>query len=237
MGDLVDLLDRPVYWMADVDRVLGLSSGTARRWVDGYSRSGVTYQPIVRESHTGVDEVTWGEFVEVRLLASYRSQNIRTKRMREYVSLLRERFNRRYPLAYADPFLSKVGRELVLRAQRDIALEPELMLFEELEGGQLGFYKEPRTGYAVDQFLAAVDWTLSKPQVVSRLRPDLRTKDVLVDPEVRFGAPQVKGVPTAVLAELYRAGDAISEIQDWYDLTSDQVRQALEFEHIDLVAA
>jgi hypothetical protein len=65
----VSVLDRRVYVMPDVDLYLGLPSGTARRWIDGYSRGGRSYPPVIREEPTGDETVAWGEFVETRLLA------------------------------------------------------------------------------------------------------------------------------------------------------------------------
>jgi hypothetical protein len=35
-ADVISLLDRPTYAFAQVDRLLGLHGGTARRWIDGY---------------------------------------------------------------------------------------------------------------------------------------------------------------------------------------------------------
>ena|SRR5215475_6285431 len=43
------VLDRRVHVMSDVDLYLGLPSGTARRWIEGYSRGGRTYPPVIRE--------------------------------------------------------------------------------------------------------------------------------------------------------------------------------------------
>ncbi len=63
-------LERPVYGFPQVDDLLGLKGGTARRWIDGYERRGKGYPPIVRETRTDNELVTWGEFVETGLLAS-----------------------------------------------------------------------------------------------------------------------------------------------------------------------
>ena len=57
----------------------------ARRWIDGYQRNSRAYPPIVREETTGADVVTWGEFVEARLLASYREAGVPMLRMRPVV--------------------------------------------------------------------------------------------------------------------------------------------------------
>src|SRR5690242_18569146 len=107
--NVTSLLDRPVYGMAQVDHLLGLHPGTARRWIDGYERSGKHYPPVVRVEPTGSDIVTWGEFVEARLLSEYRRAGSSLQRMRPAVEALREVFHPRYPLAHAKPFLSVQG--------------------------------------------------------------------------------------------------------------------------------
>lgn len=53
VDNVTDLLNRPVYGMGQVDRVLCLKPGTARRWIDGYERGGRRYEPVVRHTPTG----------------------------------------------------------------------------------------------------------------------------------------------------------------------------------------
>jgi len=60
MPVVVDLLSREMYSFSQVDRILALRAGTARRWIDGYLRQGRTYQPVVRVEPTGSEAVTWG---------------------------------------------------------------------------------------------------------------------------------------------------------------------------------
>ncbi len=125
------LLDRHVYGMNQVDRLLYLKAGTARRWIDGYTRGGKAYPPVVRVTATGEDIVTWGEFVEARLLSEYRDAGVLMVRMRPAVERLGEHFGERYPLAHAHPFIDMEGRELVLKAQEEVGLESPLHLGRE----------------------------------------------------------------------------------------------------------
>ena len=81
----VSLLDRRVYGLPDVDRLLTLPPGTARRWIDGYDRGGVHYPPVVRAERTRDEEVAWGEFVETRLLAEFRARGASMHRLRPAV--------------------------------------------------------------------------------------------------------------------------------------------------------
>jgi hypothetical protein len=37
---VTSMLDREVYMYAEVDRLIGLRGGTARRWINGYERAG-----------------------------------------------------------------------------------------------------------------------------------------------------------------------------------------------------
>ncbi|WP_143393235.1 DUF433 domain-containing protein [Fimbriiglobus ruber] len=55
---------------------------------------------------------------------------------------------------------------------------------------------------------------------------------VVIDPEIRFGRPTLKGAPTDVLAERWRAGDGSAELAEDYGLTTDEVEEALRYEAI-----
>lgn len=215
------LLDREIYSYPDVDRLVGLHSGTARRWLEGYVRGGKFYEPVLREEPTGSDSVTWGEMVEARLLAEFRSRDVPVQRLRPAVVLLRKEFGR-YPLAHARPLLDVEGRELVRVVQEEVELERSLQLVV-VRSGQL-VLADPAA-----RFHSAVEYA---DDVVARLRPDARTPDVVMDPRRAFGRPAIRGVRTESLAEDYRAGTGRDELVDLYDLTPDQVDEALRFELI-----
>ena len=56
---------------------------------------------MIRPEQTGDEVVTWGEFIEARLLAQYRDEGALVAKMRPAVERLREELNTRYPLASA----------------------------------------------------------------------------------------------------------------------------------------
>lgn len=219
--DPVDLLARPVYGTAQVDRILGLHPGTATRWIDGYVRAGRRYPPVVREVSTGSETVTWGEFIETRLLSEFRSAGVPMIRMRPAVERLREELNAPYPLALARPWIDPEGRELVRRVQEEIGLEQKLLLVV-VRNDQL------LLSLPAEQFVDSVDFDES--EAVRRVRPIPRLQHVVFDPLKQFGEPVVRAVPTAIIAEQYRAGDRIPMIAEAYLLTEEQVEQALRYE-------
>lgn len=53
---------------------------------------------------------------------------------------------------------------------------------------------------------------------------------VVIDPEIRFGRPSVKGVPTDVIVDRWRAGDTSANLADDYGLTTDEVDEAIRYE-------
>ncbi len=171
MGTVTDLLERPVYSLVQVDRLLALHTGTARRWLEGYER---------------------------------------------------ERFETKYPLATARPFVA--GKELVLQVQEKVGLEKALAMVV-VRSGQL-LLTPP-----VEQFLRAVEFTAPMEGIVLRLHPLTGNPIVVVDPLRQFGEPVVRSVPTEVIAEQFAAGDSVELIAELYDLSRHEVEAALRYEH------
>jgi uncharacterized protein (DUF433 family) len=216
----IDLLDRVVYTMPQVDRLLSLAAGTSRRWIDGYERSGKVYRPIIRAESTNESLVTWGEFVETRLLAEYRDSGVRIFRLRRVVDELRRQLDVRYPLAYEQQFLAPEGKELIWRVQDEADLERRLRIVV-TRNDQIQL-ADP----AAD-FIQAAGFDGGK---VVRITPDPQIPEVVVDPLRASGDPVVRAVPTEILAEQARAGDSPERLADLYDLPLDQVEAAIRFE-------
>lgn len=72
----------------------------------------------MRDEPSDTKWVTWGEFIEARLLSEYRDVNeIKIIRMRRVVTALREYYHRCYPLAYSRPFVEIEDRQVLVRIQ------------------------------------------------------------------------------------------------------------------------
>jgi uncharacterized protein (DUF433 family) len=218
---VTSLLDREIYSYADVDRLVGVREGTARRWLEGYERGGRFYEPVLRPEPSFSEAVTWGEMVEARLLADFRRRAVPVQRLRPAVVALRQEFGR-YPLAVARPFLDVDGRELVRLVQEQVGLDRELRLVV-VRNGQLVLTP------TAEHFQTLVEYEGGR---AARVRPDGRTPAVVMDPERAFGQPAIRSVRTEVLAEDFRAGTSRADLAELYDLTVDQVDEAIRFELI-----
>lgn len=226
MGDVVSLLQRPVYTYPQVDRVLGLTDGTALRWLNGYRRKGTSYPPILRPEAKDSRWVTWGEFVETRLLAGYRDiDRIPVQRLRRVVEVLREKFDQTYPLAHSAPYVQPAGRRMLWQAQEDSGLHG--MFAEEVDSGQMTLAPW------VAKFVDAAEFGQGAGEV-SAIRPDPDFPVVRLDPSLRGGEPVVDGcnVRVSTIAGLVRAGEEPAEVAEWYGLTVDDVRQAVNYDRL-----
>jgi uncharacterized protein (DUF433 family) len=226
----VVMLDRPVYGYGDVDKLLGLSSGTARRWIDGYKRR-KEYAPIVREAPTGAELVTWGEFVETSLLAGYRGAGLRIVRLRPIVQGLRQALGVPYPLAHLRPLVDEPTLTLVNDLEDREHLDPDLRMVVRVHDGQL-LLAAPVRQFKVNAVYAEISSSRDDDGdgVVVGFNPLGPERAVTIDPRRKFGQPVVRAVPTAVLYEQFSEGDSVELIADAYDLTRNQVLDAIEFE-------
>lgn len=226
MGDVVSLMDRLVYTYPQVDRVLELTKGTALRWLNGYRRDGVWYAPILRVEPKKTHWVSWGEFVETRLLAGYRDvDRIPVPQLRRVVEVLRDKFDRTYPLANARPYLKPAGRRMLWKAQEEAGLPN--MFGEEVTGQLL-------LAPWVEQFVEAARFDDDQGGDVASIRPDPDFPVVRLDPRVRGGEPVMNGhsVRVSTIAGLVRAGEHPAEVAEWYDLTESEVRQAVNYDRL-----
>lgn len=224
----IHALERDIYGMSEAAHLLGLRTPTTlRRWIDGYGK----YPPVIRLQPTGSDLVTWGEFVEARYLTEYRRRHqIPLQRLRPAIVALREHFDTPYPLAHAAAYLEVGNRELLLRLQEEHHLGRRLAPLVVLRNSQY-VLAEP-----AQSFVEKADFGGDSGAVV-RLYPLDKRQPVVIDPELSFGAPSVRGIRTENLFELFTAGESLEAIAHAYDIEPSDVEAAVRFESAPRAAA
>jgi len=229
-GDVVTVLDRELYEEPLAAQVLRVPPSTLHWWLEGGTRRGHVYDPVLRPHPTGSKNVTWGELVEARYLREYRrTLGVQLSSLRAFIGALRAELDVPYPLAHARPWVGP-GRHLFVSAQQQAGLPAELWACY-----------EPPTGIALlthpaESFLERVEFDDDENGVVVRLRPAGRESPVVIDPDVRFGSPSVSGIPTESIAELVEAGDSIESVARDFELKLRDVIAALSYEK-QLIAA
>jgi len=220
------LLDRELYDEALAARVLGIAQPTLHYWLEGGNQRGKRYEPVLRESASGRRTVTWGEFVEARYLREYR-RTLETPlpNLRAFITYLRAELGVPYPLAHARPWVGP-GRHLFVVAQEEARLPEELWAAVEPHSGVTMLLP------AAQAFLTRVEFDDDNNGTVVRLHPAGKESPVVIDPEIRFGSPVVRGIPTETLAEQVTAGDSVESVSRDFDLDLGDVIAALSYEGI-----
>lgn len=214
------VLDREMYSEAVAARLLKVSQSTLHYWLEGGEQRGHQYMPVIRLQPTGSRIVTWAEFVEAGLLRQYRRDHrIPMLQLRNFIDELRQRQGVAYPLAHEQPWFS--GREMLAEVQEQIGLDGNFALVTRY-GNQ---YLLTSAG---ESFLQRVEFHDS---VAAAWRPHNEPgSPVIIDPDVRFGRPSVRGISTAVLYEHSEDGESAEEIAKVFGLRVREVRMAVSYE-------
>jgi uncharacterized protein (DUF433 family) len=220
---VTSMLDREVYVYAEVDRLIGLRGGTARRWINGYERAGKVYDPILRVAPREGPWVTWGEFVEARMLREYRDINkIPTPRLRAAIDELRRTFDYKYPLAYLRPYLSVHQRDLTITGD-DIGLSDQEVV---VRTGQrlLGDAR-----WLAD--LATLDHDENGEEIIAELPADREFPDIVINPLRYSGQPTFAGrrVSPVTIAGMANSGERHEVLAADYGLSLQQVQHAIDY--------
>ncbi len=225
------ILDRPVYDETLAARVLSVAPSTLHWWLEGRDYRGRRYEPVLRTHPSGSREVTWGEFVEARYLREYRrTHGVKLHLLRSFISYMREEMGVPYPLAHARPWVGP-DRHLFIEAQNRADLPPDLWACVEPQSGVQLLLP------AAESFLERVEFNEPKTGIVVRLFPAGPSSPVVIDPEVRFGSPAIKGIPTEAIAEQVRAGDPVESVANDFGLPLSLVIAALGYEDSTLTQA
>lgn len=217
----LEILERDMYSEAEAARLLNVAQSTLHYWLDGGSRRGRTYQPVVRTHPTGQRRVTWAEFVEAGLLREYRQgHGIPMAELRLFIESLRSKLDVPYPLAHLRPFTS--GKRLFYEAQSAAGLTGEFCLVA-VAGDQLLLTP------AAESFMRRVTWV---DDVAMGWRPAADPDStVRISPDVRFGKPSVGGISTEVLWEHSEAGESAADLANTFEVDINDVRWALSYEN------
>ena len=214
-------LDRIVYSEAEAARLLGMPASTLHYWLEGGTRRGKFYAPVIRVEPKGTRDVTWAEFVEAGLLRQYRRESgVPMSELREVITKLRGTLGVPYPLAHEQPFVGE-GRQLVRELQDDVGLAPEYCLVA-IVRDQLILTS------ASQSFVDRVVW---RDGIAAGWRPHEPASPVEVEPLMRFGRPHVAGISTEVLWEHDADGESLDEIAEAFGLDLHQVQWALAYEN------
>ncbi len=220
------ILDAPAYSIPEAARYLGLPDATLRAWVMGrdYPIAGGKRRSraVIAAADPKRRFLSFTNLVEAHVLSSIRRRHaVSLGNVRKAVDFLRTRLGTQRPLA--DRQLETDGIDLVvdelvrlINASREGQTAMRAVLALHLRRVE----RDPR-GVPIRLY----PFTRSTPDGES-------PRPVVIDPAVSFGRPVVRrlGVPTAAIAERYKAGERIAALAADYGAQPDEIEEAIRSE-------
>ena len=233
MADLYrgkDPRDLPAYPVSKAAHYLYVPFATLRSWVAGrrYPKADGEglFEPVIMAPQGKPLLLSFTNLVEAHVLAAIRKHGVRLPNIRSAIGYLQKHYGIDHPLADArfktdglNLFIEHLG-QLV-----NVSMQGQLAMREVMEA-HLQRVEHDQEGLAARLF----PFTRFGATEVDQPRT------VMIDPRIAFGRPVLAGtgIPTAVLADRYKAGDSMKELADDYDCDRELIEEAIRCE---LVAA
>lgn len=226
MTDLKQLDPReiPAYTVGEAAHYLGVPKSTMRSWFAGQRG----FRAVIRPADPKMIGLSFANLIEAYVLTAIRRKhNVALPTIRRGLEFLMRKLGAKRPLLEqqfatngVDLFVEHLGQ--VINISRDGQLEMADLIRAYLE--------------RIDRDAKGLPIKLYPFMRTQAPREQPRT--VVIDPRVSFGRPVIAGtgIPTAVLAEQFKAGDPVPMLAKEYGADEEAVWDAIRCE-LDLEAA
>ena len=227
-----DAREVPAYSISEAAHYLGVPHSTLRSWFAGqpYTHRGVRkiFRAVIRPADPKTLGLSFSNLVEAYVLTAIRRKHkIGLPTIRRGLDYLTAKLGAKRPLL-EERFATHGARLFVERVKEIINLS---------QTGQVEMTELIRAHLErVERDTKGVPIKLYPFIRAQSLREQPRT--VVIDPRVSFGRPVIAGtgIPTAVLAERFKAGEQASDLAKDYGATEEAIWDAIRCE-LDLKAA
>lgn len=201
----------PFYKVSEAARYARSNSATVARW----HRLGVMPGKEPRA------ELSYLQLIELAVAAAMRRVNIPLAEIRDARDYFARVLETEFP--FASYRFKADGKRIVLEYRE---IEPATGLGKLIySDGQLG-WKE-----VVEPLLKEFEY--EDEGLAVRWHVAGLNSHVLIDPQIAFGAPHVRGAATWILRDRYNGGESVPDLAEDFDLDKNIVLDALRFEGIE----
>jgi uncharacterized protein (DUF433 family) len=217
--------EQSAYSITEASRYLSIPIATLRSWVAGRkypTDSGIKFfSPLILLPDDARAGLSFVNLVEAHVLdAIRRHHQVPLSKIRDAIHYLQKHFSSKHPLAEQrfqtdgiDLFIDKFGKLINVTQSGQIALR-------ELLKAHLHRVEHNANGAAVRLYPFTRKRDLSEPKVI------------VIDPHISYGRPVLvgTGIPTAIVAERYKAGESIDELAEDYGRSRNEIEEAIRCE-------
>jgi len=223
-----DPRERPAYGMVEAAHYLRLPLQTLRQWAYGRSLPGDRRsEALVELASPTTHQLSFVNLLELHVLSGIRRDHkVGMSKIRQAVDELKRQYPSPHPLI-DQPMLTD-GRSIFVEELNALVnlnrhgqrAMPEL-LFTYLKR-----IERDAAGLAIRLYPFTRKPAENAPRIIS------------IDPRVAFGRPVIAGtrIPTAEIAERYKAGDTVEELLAEYGASPEQIHEAIRCELREIAA-
>ena len=171
-------------------------------------------------SRTRGASLSYLQLVELRFVAVMRNAGMKLEMIRRSREYMKASFG---DFPFATKRFESDGVTVYIDAKDLIGSSGKDKLIDVGENGQLAWKN------IVEGLFLEFDYDASR---AVRWRPFKRNQNIVIDPNVAFGAPSIHGVPTWALRGRFNAGEQIPSIAQDFVLEAEEVVDALSFEGV-----
>ncbi len=215
----------PAYPLTEAARWLRLPQATVRSWLLGRRYATTSGQRQFRHVLPMADLsrhlLSFRDLAEMHVLATIRREHrLRLPPVRNAITYLRKTFDTDHPLS--DQQMLTDGKELFIERYGQLisaSAQCQMAMKRVLEAS-LQRIERDRSGVPIRLYPFTRSQIAGNPQ------------SVVIDPRIQFGRPCLAGtgIPTAIVAERYLAGDSIELLAQDYQRHVDEIEEAIRYE-------
>ena len=212
----------PAYGIVEAAHYLGIPKSTLRAWAFGQrDRDGHDFRAIIEPADRKKRLLSFFNLVEAHVLdALRRKHDVPLRKVRRALDYLKTIESSRHPLASSqfatvglDLFVEKYGDLINLSKQGQVEVKELLLAY-------LKRVDRDDSGLPIRLYPYTRKKLLDEPRAV------------VIDPSISFGRPVVigTGIPTAVIADRYKAGESLQELAEDYEVQPLLIEEAIRCE-------
>ena len=217
-----DPRDLPAYGIVEAAHYLGIPKSTLRAWAFGQRNSdGRDFRAIIVPADPKKRLLSFFNLVEAHVLDALRRKHEmplqKVRRALEYLNRVDSGphllASKQFATVGLDLFVDNYGALLNLSMQGQIEIKELLVAY-------LKRVDRDARGLPIRLYPYTRRKTLEEPRAV------------VIDPTISFGRPVVSGtgIPTAVIADRYKAGESLQELASDYEVPPLQIEEAIRCE-------
>lgn len=212
-------INRGIYTISDVSKILHIPDAKVRRWVDEYwdtKFSGFSENDHYSWNSGNGKVLDFYTMIEIYIFSELRESGVKIKDIVQAHEELANHYKTPFPFSNKDVVkgLKTDGKKVYFKFKDGII---------SLDGTKQ-FNLE-----VVKDFFKKVDF--NSEMLVSKFYPLGKKKNVVVDPQIKFGQPVLKstGISVDTIYDLFLSGEKLELIAFLYNLEVKDVRDAVKY--------